>query len=92
MVVFAAVRNELRATSLNWAELPVKLSVGRPLPTVKPAPLAAQSVLKVIGETVSVSLLASLSLASSASAGKVMVLERMLVMMWSAPATGAALE
>ncbi|MNH31960.1 hypothetical protein D3C79_923720 [compost metagenome] len=62
-----------------------------PLPTVNPAPLAAQLVVKLIGDALSKSLLASLSLASSASAGTVMVLERMLVMIWSAPTTGAAL-
>ncbi|MNC82394.1 hypothetical protein D3C75_1358900 [compost metagenome] len=35
-------------------------------------------------------MLASLSLANNASAGTVMALERILVMIWSAPATGAA--
>ncbi|MCY1451588.1 hypothetical protein D9M71_684620 [compost metagenome] len=87
VMALAGPLKALRGRSRSWlaAELPVLLKLtcgGVALPTAKPAPLAAQPVSKVVVEaTLSRSLLASLSLASSAAAGTTMLLERMLLMM-----------
>ncbi|MNF11300.1 hypothetical protein D3C80_2124970 [compost metagenome] len=69
----------------------MKLSFGVVLPTEKPAPLIPQLVWMLVAEVLNGLWSASLSLASKASAGTVTWVEKILVMMWSAPATGALL-
>ncbi|MNR01145.1 hypothetical protein D3C85_1169410 [compost metagenome] len=87
MVAAKEPRTLLRLWLLGLTPLPEKSIAPVPM---KSAPLATQPVLKVVGEALSGSPSASVSLASSNSPGTVTLFDSTLVMMWSSVATGAA--